>query len=132
METERMNKSELQGFRKLLKDNRAELSDGRRHREAIVIETSGDELDRIQHAQERDFAVGALNRESLRLGEVKTALERIDSGNFGICVNCEEDIDAKRLAAVPWAPCCVACQEAADRMASHSQDVDEHQVLNAA
>jgi hypothetical protein len=65
METERMNKSELQGFRKILKDNRAELSDGRRHREAIVIETSGDELDRIQHAQERDFAVGALNRESI-------------------------------------------------------------------
>ena len=70
-----MNKSELQGFRKILKNNRAELSDGRRHREAIMIETSGDELDRIQHAQERDFAVGALNRESLRLGEVETALE---------------------------------------------------------
>jgi hypothetical protein len=38
--------------------------------------------------------VGALNRESLRLGEVETALERINSGNFGICVNCEEDVDA--------------------------------------
>jgi DnaK suppressor protein len=125
-----MTKIELDGFRKTLKTRQVELSDGRRNREALAIETSPDELDRIQHAQERDFAMRTLNRASVRLREVRAALERIDSGSFGICLNCEEDIGAKRLAAVPWTALCIVCQEAADRMASDSQD--EQALLNAA
>ena len=63
-----MKKSEL--VRKTLKASQAELSDRCRNREALTIETSADELDRIQHAQERDFAMGVLDRESVRLREV--------------------------------------------------------------
>jgi DnaK suppressor protein len=129
-----MKKNELQGFRESLETRQAELSDSRSHREALTIETSADELDRIQHAQERDFAMGSLGRESARLREVRGALDRIDAGSFGICLNCEEDIGAKRLAAVPWAAFCIVCQEAADRMASNQRDEDEdqEQILNAA
>jgi DnaK suppressor protein len=127
-----MKKNELQGFRKSLEARLAELSDSRSNREALTIETSADELDRIQHAQERDFAMGSLDRESARLREVRGALERIDAGSFGICLNCEEEIGAKRLAAVPWAAFCIVCQEAADRMASNPQDEDEERVSNAA
>jgi DnaK suppressor protein len=130
-EVERLmiKKSELDRFRKTLTTIQAELSDGHYKREALAIETSADELDRIQHAQERDFAVGVLSRGSVRLREVRAALERIERGSFGICVNCVEDIGAKRLAAVPWAALCIVCQEAADRMASN--DV-EQLLLNAA
>ena len=39
---------------------------------------------------------------------------------------------AKRLASVPWAVLCIACQEAAGRMASDSQDEDEQPFRNAA
>src|ERR1700683_576690 len=117
-----MKKSELQEFRKTLDTRLAELSEGRRNREALAIETSADELDRIQQAQERDLAVGALNRESLWLREVRAALGRIDSGSFGICLNCEEDIGARRLAAMPWAPLCIVCQEAADCRVSDFQE----------
>ena len=127
-----MKQSELDKFRETLKTQQAELSKGRRNREALAIETSPDELDRIQHAQERDFAMGALDRESVRLREVRAALERTNSGSFGTCLNCEEDIGAKRLAAVPWTALCIACQEASDRMASDSQDEDEQPLLNAA
>ena len=127
-----MKGSELQGFRNSLKIRQAELSNGRRHRDALAIETSPDELDRIQHAQERDFAMGALDRESARLREIRAALERIDSGSFGICLNCEEDIGAKRLAAVPWAAFCIVCQEAADRMGTDSQDEYAQPLINAA
>ena len=125
-----MKKIEL--VRKTLKAWQAELSNRRRNREALAIETSADELDRIQHAQERDFAMGVLNRESVRLREVRAALERIDSDSFGICLNCEEDIGAKRLAAVPWAAQCLVCQEATDGMASDSQGEDEQSLRNAA
>jgi DnaK suppressor protein len=46
---------------------------------------------------------------------VRTALRRIDAGRFGICTGCEEVINPKRLAAVPWATCCIVCQNDADR-----------------
>src|ERR1700688_506782 len=101
-----MKTIELDRFRKMLKTRQAELSDGRRNRQAVAIETSADELDRIQHAQERDYAMGVLNREAERLREIRAALERLPSGSFGICLNCEEEIGAKRLAAVPWTALC--------------------------
>ena len=56
----------------------------------------------------------------------------MDSGSFGICVNCEKEIAAKRLAAVPWTPLCIVCQEVADRMAIDSHDEDEQPLLTAA
>jgi DnaK suppressor protein len=120
-----MKAIELDRFRKALKARQAELSGGGRNREAVAIETNADELDRIQHAQERDFAMGALDRESLRSREITSALERIDNGSFGICLNCDEEISARRLAAVPWAALCIICQEAAERIASDSQHEDE-------
>jgi DnaK suppressor protein len=127
-----MNKSELDGFRKTLKTRQAELNAGRCNREALTIETSADEFDQIQYAQERDFAVKALNRESARWREIRDALERIDSGNFGICLNCDEEIAAKRLAAVPWAALCIDCQHAADHMPSEFQNGEQQPLRNAA
>ncbi len=126
-----MKKTELDGFRGTLRSARAELS-GRYNREALAIETSPDELDRIQQAQERDFAIETLDRESVRLRQIEAALSRIDDGSFGICLNCEEDIGAKRLAALPWAAFCIVCQEAADRMPSESQDEYAEPLLNVA
>src|ERR1700688_1936157 len=126
-----MKTIELDRFRKTLKTRQAELSNGRHNREAVAIETSADELDRIQHAQERDFAMEALDRESLRSREIRAALERIDNGTFGICLNCEEEIAAKRLAAVPWTALCIVCQEVVERIAGASHE-DEEVLLNVA
>ena len=127
-----MRAIELDGFRKILKTRQAELSNGRSNREALAIETSADELDRIQQAQERDYAMGAIDRDSLRLREIRAALERIEDGSFGICLNCEEEIAAKRLAAVPWTSLCIICQEAAERLVSDPRDEYEEALPNAA
>jgi DnaK suppressor protein len=35
-------------------------------------------------------------------------------GDFGLCEDCEEEIGARRLAVVPYAPLCVACQSRRD------------------
>src|SRR6202040_4026430 len=116
---------DLEEFRKTLKTRQGDLRDLHRNREALAIETSADELDRIQQAQERDFAMGVIDRDSLRLREIRAALQRIDDGTFGMCLHCEEEIAAKRLAAVPWTPLCIVCQEAAERISSDSEDQDE-------
>jgi len=110
-----MTKNELKAFRRTLESKQSELGIGTKNREALAIETSADELDRIQHASERDYAMGSMERDSDRLREVRTALGRMDAGTFGICIGCDENINAKRLAAIPWAPFCIVCQEAADR-----------------
>jgi RNA polymerase-binding transcription factor DksA len=62
-------------------------------------------------------------RNSNWLREVRAALRRIDAGTFGICVGCDENINPKRLAAVPWASSCIVCQEAADQRQSMPQSV---------
>lgn len=110
-----MTKIELNAFRRILEKRQTELGNGNKNREALVIDTSPDELDRIQDAGNRDWAMGNLERDSNGLREVRDALRRIDAGTFGICAGCEEDINVKRLAAVPWASFCIVCQEAADR-----------------
>ena len=110
-----MKTAELEQLRNLLTIRQAELTGGRANREAIAIQTTADELDRIQQAQERDFAMGVIDRDSLRLREIRAALQRIDHGSFGFCLNCEEEIASKRLAAVPWTAFCIRCQEAVDR-----------------
>ncbi|MFZ0593884.1 MAG: TraR/DksA family transcriptional regulator [Bryobacteraceae bacterium] len=110
-----MTKAELNVFRRALEHSRTELENRSWNREALAIETSPDELDRIQKATDRDYALSNLERNSNRLRELRAALRRIDAGTFGICVGCEESINPKRLAAVPWASSCIVCQEAADR-----------------
>ena len=110
-----MTTTELRAFRRALENRQTELGNGNGNREAFAIETSPDELDRIQQAGDRDYAISNLERNFSRLREVRTALRSFDAGTFGICVDCGENINPKRLAAVPWASSCIACQEAADR-----------------
>jgi DnaK suppressor protein len=125
-----MTKTELNGFRRILENKQIEVGTGGTNREALAIETSPDELDRIQNANDRDYAMSNLERNSSRLSEVRNALRRIDAGTFGICAGCEEDISPKRLVAVPWTSFCIACQEAADREDKASPD--EIESLNLA
>jgi len=77
-----------------------------------------------QHHEEWIF----LNRNTLDmklLREVSDALLRIEQGDYGVCLGCEEPISEKRLDAVPWARYCVKCQEAvASRIASGEYEED--------
>ena len=127
-----MTKNELNAFRKTLENSRKELGNGNRNREALAIETSPDDLDRIQHASERDYAMGNLERSSNRLREVQAALRRMDAGTFGICAGCEENINLKRLAAVPWTSFCIVCQDLADRDQDTSQSETDPSLVMAA
>jgi DnaK suppressor protein len=106
---------DLNRIRALLEALAAELERGINHREAIAIEQSPDHLDEIQTASDRDLAISQIDRQSNQLRRVRAALRRIRDGAFGICEQCDEDIPAKRLAAIPWASLCVVCQEAAER-----------------
>ena len=47
---------------------------------------------------------------ALELGQVLAARRRLLDGSYGECIDCGEDIDPRRLAALPATPYCMACQ----------------------
>ena len=68
-----------------------------------------------------DLAVASCSKEYLfqRSSEVRNllclldaSLQRIKTGAFGVCVGCGDDIEIRRMEAVPWTEYCLRCQEA--------------------
>jgi DnaK suppressor protein len=123
--------TEVTMFQAILERRTAELNRALRNRDDIAIEKSADQMDEIQYASERDLAIRNVDRDTTLLRSVIAALRRIQEGSFGIRIACETAISPKRMAAVPWAPRCIQCQETADLSGQDNGDVDET-VANAA
>lgn len=51
--------------------------------------------------------VGAITL--IEIGQIKTALAKIEDGTYGVCDGCGEDIPEKRLEALPYASRCIKC-----------------------
>ncbi len=49
--------------------------------------------------------------ELLEYNRIVQALEKLEAGTYGICIDCGEDISEKRLTFYPNAARCIACQE---------------------
>ena len=98
----------------LLQDKQRDLQRQVRDRESIQVEKLADPLDVSTAQSARDTAGANINRAGLMLKEVRAALQRVEQGDYGICVDCDEDIPEKRLGVVPWAARCIPCQEAKD------------------
>ncbi|MBM3796302.1 MAG: TraR/DksA family transcriptional regulator [Acidobacteria bacterium] len=125
-----MTKTDFNRFWQVLEGKQTELGRFLRNREGIAIEKNADALDEVQQAAERELAIRNLDRESELLRHVKNALGRLEDGSYGVCLHCEEEINPKRLAAVPWAQYCISCQEIADmRKAQHADDEELDQEL---
>jgi len=60
---------------------------------------------------EQEFTLGLMEAEGDTLGLIETALERINEGSFGTCVQCEGAIPKARLNAIPYTPVCIKCAE---------------------
>ena len=119
-------------FKKILERKEAELVRVLRTRDEIAIERSADQMDELQYASERDLAIRNVDRAYTVLRDVKAALRRIHDGSFGTCIQCEWAISPKRLAAVPWAPLCIECQEAVDRDGQGRTDFASETLLSVA
>ena len=64
----------------------------------------------LSHDEFVSLRLNSLDYGQLRM--VEEALDRVQSGDFGFCLACEQPIPSKRLQALPWARYCVPCQEA--------------------
>jgi len=109
-----MNKEQLEGLKEKLLAIRKDLLDG----VSNVINHSNDEFgmetpdinDEASRTYSRQvlLSLGEADRKQLRL--VDDALENIEKGEYGTCVDCEDDIPYSRLEAVPYVKRCVTCK----------------------
>lgn len=110
-----MDKKKLENFRKQLETRQQDLrkivarteQDGRE----ADVGTAQDIADRAANSYTKEFLFHQSNNERQLLQMVEGALTRIREGVFGECINCGNEINAKRLEAVPWTKYCIACQE---------------------
>lgn len=109
-----MTQEHVDKYKASLLAKRDEIVSKSRRREDIWIVQSNEQIEKVQLAGEREFAVRTLEHQSKSLMQINRAIERIEDGEFGICLECEEPISPKRLAAVPWAAYCLRCQELHD------------------
>src|SRR5205807_496594 len=110
-----MDKKKLETFKKRLEERQQSLrktvsrteEDGR-----IADQDSAQDIaDRAASSYTKEFLFSVSNNDRQLLQMVESALQRIREGSFGECVNCGNEINAKRLEAVPWTRYCIACQE---------------------
>ncbi len=118
-------KPKFAGYRKILENKADEVRRSMSAQKAAQVvarlDCPSDEGDLSQqHHEEWIF----LNRNTIDmklLREISDALQRIESGAYATCMECEEPISSKRLEAVPWARYCVRCQEAIANRAALGQ-----------
>jgi DnaK suppressor protein len=119
--TQVLDVAALEQFRRELlamKSKAAEAVEARLHGQG---ELRHDEAGLPRHADETDDDAAAetqrqadvthLARTATALDEIDAALARIDRGDYGLCVACDEPIDLRRLRAHPAALRCAACQQ---------------------
>jgi len=110
-----MDKKRLEQFKKRLEDRQQELrrmvssrqQDGRNQGEDIAQDIA----DKAASSYNKEFLFTQSTNERQMLGMVDSALVRIREGSFGECISCGNEINAKRLEAVPWTRYCIECQE---------------------
>ena len=99
-----MTDRQLNAFKTTLEAQQAGIRPSIRQRDGIAIERTADVLDQMVFAAERELVTRNLERESKRFRNVRAALDRIEEGTYGTCIDCEEEIGIKRLKALPWTP----------------------------
>ena len=62
-------------------------------------------------------------RAATELEQVRAAEQRIASGSFGLCVDCDEPIDLRRLTALPATAYCTGCQAVHEQSSAHDSRV---------
>jgi DnaK suppressor protein len=71
---------------------------------------SGDWIDQSSQENEIHVRLALKQTDSKLLRAIEEAILRIDQGTYGICMECENEIAAPRLDAVPWTRVCIDCK----------------------
>src|ERR1700730_1667346 len=110
-----MDKKRLDYYKKKLTTRREELmrtiarteEEGRQADDDPTVDLA----DKAANSYTKEFLFGMTNTDRTILNMIDEALKRIKVNEYGHCANCQEEMQQKRLEAVPWAKHCINCQE---------------------
>ena len=108
------NTKQLAGFKQKLQQQQNELlslaETGKNASGTVQLDqTSVGRLSRMDALQGQAMAQERLRRRQLELQKIKAALQRIECGDYGYCVRCDEEIAPRRLEFDPATPLCIDC-----------------------
>jgi len=110
----------LEEYRKSLELRRAEVTvamqkaiEQERDRSAAIA--TQDSADKAADSYEKELLYSLSHESRVALQHCDAALKRIKNGSFGVCDACGEEIEARRLKALPWAGYCLSCQDKKER-----------------
>ncbi len=116
---------EVDRFRDLLQDERRRVLDAIEYLHAEnpgSIEDETEEMPIDNHMAEvatvtvdREIDYTLEENSEHVLAAIEAALQRIEDGTYGTCVNCGQEIAEERLAAIPWATHCIDCKRLEER-----------------
>ena len=112
--TRKVESSQILRCRRILETERQEAM--------MSLERLGDETREVDSDGPQDVAdicTTNLSKEALfqqrddrqlKIRMTEAALDRIQRGTFGVCVSCGDEINPRRLDALPWTQYCLRCQ----------------------
>jgi RNA polymerase-binding protein DksA len=99
-------------YQTLLREVRDELENsGEQHRIDLLNSEPGDAGDESMANALSDFNVARVDRQVQGIRDIEAAFRRIKDGEYGVCIDCGDDIGFTRLQAYPTAKRCIICQE---------------------
>jgi DnaK suppressor protein len=106
-------KAELKSsLEKRMQDIERELEGLKEAAKPVDLEESIGRLARMDAIQDQQIAIKTKNEKEKLLTAIKMSLEKIDSEDFGLCAECGEEIQFKRLLKRPESLFCIHCQSA--------------------
>ena len=108
-----MNSEQLNYFRKKLQKTRKELlskAEKMKGEELSQPEYVMDMADLAAYEADRNYLLRLRDRERKLIYKIDRVLDKIEKGDFGICIACGDDIDFKRLEARPMTDFCIECK----------------------
>ncbi len=123
MKNNYFNEDEIQYFQDLLTRKRRDVMDEFEQfqkeslRQSAKSDQTGDLSDMPSHmadvgsdAFEQEIELGQAEKKRNQIGEIDAALERCQTGQYGICENGYHAISRERLQAIPWTRRCLKCK----------------------
>ena len=107
-----MRASNRKKYKELLLSKREEIVSSP-ERSTVVDEAmrTGDWVDHSSRENDIHVNLALKQTDTKLLRAIDEALQRVDQGTFGICLDCQEPIADERLRAVPWTRVCIDCKE---------------------
>ncbi|HEV2861637.1 MAG TPA: TraR/DksA family transcriptional regulator [Pyrinomonadaceae bacterium] len=114
-----MDKRKMKSYRDRLLERRetlfSQVTEAEMSSRERDLEATQDPADMAANAYTKELLISMSANDRKLLELIDEALERVEAGEYGECVNCGEPVQERRLDAVPWARYCLKCQDLQER-----------------